>query len=296
MAQSAADLARLKLPIDVAQYDFQDAAGTVRGLPHRWRWITEGLDELPGGSLVALDAIADVLRSAGSEGDHLAPLSDGVQAQLGLLALEHGDRARLVDVLGEHHPLTIATEECDRLLSVVGRAVAAEGAPGVEHGAVGRLEQIHTSGGGAPKATVSSAEVGVRGLAGDTQTERAHHGRPFQAVSLYSHEVIESLQREGHPIEPGSTGENLTISGLEWATLRPGLRLAFGDVGDDANTAPVVLEITSWAPPCKNIAPSFADRRFDRIDHDKHPGWSRAYAGVVQTGSLSPGAPVTLLP
>ena len=279
-------LARARLPVDPGEYDLADAAGTVRGVPHRWQWITEGLDDVPGAALVALEAIADVLRSAGGEGDDLWSLADGVQAQLAALAEVHGPRAGVVDTLGEHHPLLIATEECDRMLSAAGRAVAAE----VGSRRQGTLVAIHRSDGGAPKSRVPAAEVGPRGLAGDRQATRAHHGRPYQAVSLYSAEVIDALAGEGHPIAPGLVGENLTLGGLRWEELRPGIRLALG--GPD----PVVLELTSWAPPCRNIAAAFSDRRFDRIDHDRHPGWSRAYAWVVGPGTVRSGDPVTVLP
>jgi MOSC domain-containing protein YiiM len=282
----AGRLARLPIPIDPGQYDLQDASGTIRGVPVRWHWTVQGLDDVPGAALVALEAMADVLRSAGGEGDDLWSLADGVQSRLGDLAQEHGPRARLVPTLGEHHPLLIATEECDRLLSAAGRAVVTE----VAQRASGTLVDLHRSDGGAPKPSVPSAEVGPRGLAGDRQATRQHHGRPFQAVSLYSDEVIEALAAEGHPITRGAVGENLTLAGLEWATLRPGLRLAVG--GQD----PVVLEVTSWAPPCRNIAAAFSDRRFDRIDHDKHPGWSRAYAWVIRTGMVQRDDAVTVLP
>jgi MOSC domain-containing protein YiiM len=270
----------------VGEYDLGDSAGTVRGVPHRWRWITEGLEELPGGVLVALDAIAEVLRGAGGGGDHLEPLCDDVQRQLEQLAEEHGPRTKLVDVPGENHPLTIATEECDRLLSEAGRMVARE----LAASGGGSLVGVHTSSGGAPKSPVGSARVGLRGLEGDAQATRKHHGRPFQAVSLYSAEAIDVLRGEGHPVSAGSLGENLTVAGVDWRGLRPGVRLAV-EGGD-----PVVLELSSWAPPCSSIAGSFSDRRFDRVDHDKHPGSSRAYAWVLRPGTVSPGDPVSVLP
>jgi hypothetical protein len=33
---------------------------------------------------------------------------------------------------------------------------------------------------------------------------------------LFSLELIRALQHEGHPIAPGTTGENLAASGIEW--------------------------------------------------------------------------------
>jgi len=277
----------MPLRVDPSLYDLDDAAGTVGGAPHRWRWTVGGLDHLPGAAIVALEGIADALAAAGGEGNDLANLCAGVEQRLRALSAEHGARARLIDVLGPDHPLLSATETVDIMLSAAGRSVAlAIGTP-----ATGRVESVNVGGGGAPKAAVAAAEVWPRGLVGDRQATRRHHGRPFQAVSLFSAEVIAALATEGHPIGPGSVGENLTVSGLDWASMRPGLRLAMGDADD-----PVCLELTSWAPPCSTVAPAFAGRDFSRIDPDAHPGWARAYAAVVRPGTLVAGGRVTLLP
>lgn len=286
-----AELRLMPLRVDPTRYDFDDAAGTVGGAPWRWRWTVEGLDDIPGAALVCLEGIADALAAAGAEGNDLSSLCDGVEQQLRTLSAHHGPRARLVDVLGATHPLLSATETVDLLLSAAGRSVAlADG-----RAATGRLECINVGGGGAPKAAVPTAEVGPRGLVGDRQAVGRHHGRPFQAVCLFSVEVIAALAASGHPIAAGSAGENLTLSGLDWSSLRPGVRLAIGDaMGTDAD--PVVLETTSWAPPCTTIAAAFADGDSRHIDHDLHPGRSRAYAAVVRSGSISAGATVHLLP
>jgi MOSC domain-containing protein YiiM len=91
---------------------------------------------------------------------------------------------------------------------------------------------------------------------------------------------IEALQREGHAIAPGTTGENLTIRGLDWDTITPGVRLRAGGV---------TMEITAYASPCKSIRPSFADENSNRISQQLHPGWSRVYARVVESGALRVG-------
>jgi MOSC domain-containing protein YiiM len=288
---------RLALVVAPGEYDLGDSAATVRTVGRRWRWITEGLQDVPGAAVVAMEAIADVLEAAGGEGSSLDELSDAVWRRLDELAAARGARTKVIDALGEHHPLLIATEECDRMLSAAARAVVAE----VGHDDQGYLERIHVSDGGAPKTSVSSAEVGSRGLSGDRQATRAHHGRPFQAVSLYSAELIDALAVEGHPIEPGAVGENLLLSGIDWGELRPGVRLLVTPPHDRAALVevppePVVLELSAWAPPCKTIAPAFTDRRFDRMDHDKHPGWARAFAWVLKGGTAHAGSRVTVLP
>lgn len=142
------------------------------------------------------------------------------------------------------------------------------------------VTHIHTSGGGVPKLAVASATIGYRGLDGDRQSSRRHHGRVWQAVSLWSSEVIEALRSEGHPIAPGLAGENITISGTDWATIRPGARFDFGESGP-------LLEATGWATPCSNLAPYFVDRDVRRIDVDHHPGFSRLYAKVLRDGTVN---------
>lgn len=147
--------------------------------------------------------------------------------------------------------------------------------------------QLNCSAGGVPKQAVEEAVLTRTGLACDRQAKRFIHGGPKRALCLYSLELIERLQEEGHPIFPGSAGENVTVKGLEWSQLAPGERLALGPE--------VVIEITSYTTPCKTIAASFRRGSFTRISQKQHPGWSRLYARVIQPGRLAPGQPVRLL-
>jgi MOSC domain-containing protein YiiM len=146
------------------------------------------------------------------------------------------------------------------------------------------IVQLSISRGGAPKHAVLSAEVTRLGLAGDVQTHRKFHGGPERALCLFSLEIIERLRAEGHPISPGSTGENITIQGLDWTQLDLGARLALG--------ASVIAEITSLTVPCKQIAGSFADGQFRRL---LLRGESRLYARVLAEGTLRPGDRVAVL-
>jgi MOSC domain-containing protein YiiM len=127
--------------------------------------------------------------------------------------------------------------------------------------------------GGVPKQPIASAHITIKGVAGDKQRNRRFHGGSQRAVALYSHEHIQALQAEGHPIMPGSTGENLTIGGLDWAALNVGDQLQIGDQ--------LRIEITGYAAPCSNIAASFAGGAIMRIAQKLHPGWSRLYAKVL---------------
>lgn len=142
---------------------------------------------------------------------------------------------------------------------------------------------LNRSDGGVPKLPVAEAAVSREGMAGDRQSDLKHHGGPDRALCLLALEVILALQVEGHPIYPGSTGENVTISGLDWATLAPGRRVSLGEVE---------IEITAYAAPCRTITTSFAGGGFGRLSQKKNPGQSRLYARVLQPGTLRVGDPV----
>jgi MOSC domain-containing protein YiiM len=48
------------------------------------------------------------------------------------------------------------------------------------------------------------AVIDINGIVGDDQAAKKYHGGPDRALVLYSLEIIEALQAEGHPISPGS--------------------------------------------------------------------------------------------
>lgn len=150
---------------------------------------------------------------------------------------------------------------------------------------VGRVDSLQASGGGVPKAQVAVAEIGIGGLIGDAQGDRTHHGRPWQAVCLYSSDVLAALRAEGHPIGAGAAGENVTVAGIDWTRMRGGLTIAIGSVR---------LRTSAPATPCHKIADCFIDRELNRIHHGEHPGWARWYASVVTGGTIRPGDTVTV--
>lgn len=154
--------------------------------------------------------------------------------------------------------------------------------------AAGRVVQLNVSGGGVPKLPVPEIEVLAdgTGVVGDVQKERKHHGRPWQALCLWSVEVIDDLAAEGHPIAAGAAGENVTIEGLDWTAVRPGVQVRIG--------ATVRCEITAAAVPCKKLKPWFTDGDWLRIDDDRHPGRARMYAVVHEGGLIRPGDAVEM--
>ena len=151
----------------------------------------------------------------------------------------------------------------------------------------GAVTQLSASAGGVPKTAVGSATIGVRGIDGDVQAARAHHGSPWQALCLWSQEVIDGLAADGHPIAPGNAGENVTISGVDWSSLHGGTIVDIGDVR---------LQLRAPATPCRKNAQWFVDGEISLMDHDLHRGSSRWYASVLRPGSVAAGDAVTVSP
>jgi MOSC domain-containing protein YiiM len=144
----------------------------------------------------------------------------------------------------------------------------------------GHIHQINTSWGGVPKLPVTQARVTVEGVEGDFHDD-PRHGGPQAALCLYSLEQIERLRAEGHPIHPGSVGENVTLAGVALERLTPGTRMRLGDE--------VEIQITQCTTPCKTIAAAFSDGDFTRISQKLYPGESRVYARVLRPGTLRAG-------
>lgn len=312
---------------DGSQYDRSDALGTLRALPVMWtqtlegapattlttrpedrRWsaaehlahcadVAERTADLLGRALsserVVLDEVPpDVLPVPGdASADHerlAAQLAAIAEAAAAVPARDRrwAAEVRTGDVVVDAAwLLRHAIHDGTHHLRDVGRALhdLGAGAPTQE----GRVAQLNVSDGGVPKRPVEVADVGDRGVVGDRQATRKHHGRPLQALCLWSAEVIDALRAEGHPIGPGSAGENITVSGIDWATIRPGTQLLVGDV---------VIEISAWAVPCKKNARWFLGGDFGRMSHDRHPGWSRAYAWVREPGTVRQGDAVVVEP
>ena len=151
----------------------------------------------------------------------------------------------------------------------------------------GYIAQINISDGGVPKTPIQQGMVTIDGLAGDRQKNLKYHGGPNRALCLWSLELIQTLQAEGHPIQPGDAGENITVADLPWESIEIGAQLQLGN--------DVQLEITDFAPPCRTIAKFFKLRRYGRISQKKNPGTSRLYARVINPGNIQNGDRITIL-
>jgi MOSC domain-containing protein YiiM len=151
----------------------------------------------------------------------------------------------------------------------------------VDVSAQGRIYQINISRGGVPKLPIAVARVTEEGIDGDMHEDTQDHGGPMRALCLFTLEEIEQLVSEGHPIYPGATGENVTLSGVPLAALTPGTQLALGDE--------ILIEVTRYTTPCKTIKEAFNNADFTRISQKLHPGESRVYAKVLRGGEMRAG-------
>ncbi len=311
---------------DASDYTHNDLLGTLRALAPIWRTTTEGIDASvlaarpADGVWSALEYAAHsrdvtaimsyaVTRALEEENpDFGAPPDAGAPAvpeSLGAaiaqldqhVAKLNGTANRMGgdgwarrftvgdEVLDVRWAIAHAVHDATHHLRDAGRGLHALGAGAPAQR--GSVVQVNVSGGGVPKHPQPRVAVDRRGVVGDTQAERKHHGKPLQALSLWSVDVIDALRAEGHPVCPGAAGENVTVSGIDWATIRPGVRI---DVGS------VRAEVSAFATPCAKNAQWFSDRDFKRIDHNVHPGWSRAYAWVIEGGEIAPGDAVIVEP
>ena len=142
--------------------------------------------------------------------------------------------------------------------------------------------------GGVPKLPIDKAEIKFEGVEGDFNKFRTEkkNSTGTRAVTLFSLEQIEKLKSEGHAIDVGTTGENITVEGIDWPTLEVGARMMIGEA---------VIELSEPTAPCSKIGKSFIDGAFSRIDHELELGWSRWSASVIEEGQVEIGSQVILL-
>ena len=217
-------------------------------------------------------SVADVRGTVAVLDEWWALLTAGVP---GDIALELRP-AELDAVASEAAPVAAEVEAGLAALSRAGRRLAGMGYATKPH--AGSVAGLFVGDGGVPKHAVDAVEVTRSGLVGDRQRTRKYHGRVWQAVCLWSAEVVADLQAEGHPVFAGACGENLSLLGVGWPNLRAGTRMRVGTT---------LLELSLPTEPCRQIRRFFIDGGMRRVDHSRHPGAARWYATVLEPGTVA---------
>jgi len=267
----------LDIPVPAASaFSAQDQAGTVRTLGPWWALMVAGIDPAP-----VMPLAVEQIRALAATLGVAPPLDDDPIDTIGVLAgrLDHEgpDPHRAGPGLDDLVVTSLT------LLRRAGRTLAAAGAFAPASGSV---QGLFRSDGGVPKLPVATVLIGDRGVVGDRQRSRRHHGRVWQALCLWSKEKVDLLRQEGHPIDGGAAGENISVGGVDWVLVRPGTRVRLG--------SDVLAEVSVPALPCTKNARWFVAGDFMRMHHERQAGISRMYATVLRSGSVAVGDPVEL--
>lgn len=130
---------------------------------------------------------------------------------------------------------------------------------------------------GTPKAARERAVLAAgHGLEGD-----AHAGDWHRQVSILPLERIEEFRARGADVAFGAFGENLVVSGLDWARVRPGDRIGCGDA---------LLEITQLGKECHDRC--HIHRAMGDCIMPRHG----LFARVLRGGNISVGDAVEVRP
>jgi len=138
---------------------------------------------------------------------------------------------------------------------------------------------------GIRKAPVERGHVGALGLAGDVVADEENHGGLDQALYLYSSEDYAFWADDlGATPEPGTFGENLTLSSFGAEPVR---------IGDRFRIGAVVVEVTAPRIPCSVFATRMGEPNWvKRFADARRPG---LYVRVLEPGEVAAGDPVERL-
>lgn len=134
--------------------------------------------------------------------------------------------------------------------------------------------------------TDAPVQITHLGLEGDHIDDTKNHGGVDQAVYVFGTADYDWWSKTlGREIEPGTFGENLTITELESAPIQ---------IGDWLRVGAVVLQVTAPRIPCVTLAARMGDPAFvKRFRAAERPG---LYCRVIETGTVCAGDPVSLEP
>ena len=136
-----------------------------------------------------------------------------------------------------------------------------------------RVVAVCISAGGVPKRPIHEAEVNIQGIRGDLHAHNKHN-RPDRALCLFDLEILRQLVDEGFLLEPGTTGENITVEGLNVQKCPAGTLLQIGKA---------LIRLEAPRKPCyvlDAIHPQLKEAIIDRCGY---------MASVVTPGVIRPG-------
>ena len=138
---------------------------------------------------------------------------------------------------------------------------------------------------GIRKAPIARGHVGALGLAGDVVADEENHGGLDQALYLYSSDDYAFWADDlGATPEPGSFGENLTLSSFGPESVRIGDRFRIGEP---------LVEVTAPRIPCAVFATRMGEPNWvKRFADARRPG---LYVRVLEPGEVAAGDPVEKL-
>lgn len=138
---------------------------------------------------------------------------------------------------------------------------------------------------GIRKGPVERGLVGRLGLAGDVVADEENHGGLDQALYLYSSDDYAYWADElGGVPEPGTFGENLTLSSFGSEPVR---------IGDRFRIGAILVEVTAPRIPCAVFATRMGEPNWvKRFAAARRPG---LYVRVLEPGEVAAGDPVERL-
>ncbi|MDO6533730.1 MOSC domain-containing protein [Alteromonas stellipolaris] len=136
------------------------------------------------------------------------------------------------------------------------------------------------------KSAVSQLTVHLACTDEDQQSNKKLHGGPEKVLHQFSPLHYFTLRKHfpDGEFEPGSIGENISVDGMDDATVYIGDVWKFGEV---------VLQVSAPRAPCSKISQRFNIQNLDRFVGERGiTGW---YYRVLETGVINVGDSVTLV-
>ena len=133
---------------------------------------------------------------------------------------------------------------------------------------------------GLPKICIDSAHVSFAGFSGDYNNFRykKKNNDPDMALMILSMEIINDLNHEGWPVNPGDLGENITMIGLPYDSIKPKQQYQIGSI---------MIEISFICDPCSTlkVLPYVQNNDLKNFMNTliKRRGW---YAKVLKPGII----------